>query len=454
MAVPTAPQLMFWITPRDVSNHPDRKVAPAPMTFFTPSRIFVPISGQLSCWTSALLAVNRLVRKPPTDPMAPSMVLPMPTQSRALMPGSALLKMPRMLSPRVLSPSMMLPRMVLPRVGQSVLIRPFQMAVMISGIRATSCGMPWIRPAASCTAASMPAGISCGSASMMPPRMLFSRSMPVVSSVGRFAVRKDARLVTSVVATPAKAPTFSVSTFTMVCSRSMAAGSSACRMPGSSAPRVPTTWLTTALITGMYSVTVLTTWLRVVLKAFTRSPTRPGISAGSTPCCSAQLTRAMLSAAVSTSGWKMGIRFRPMAVFRLSVVAVMRCMLSSKEPIFARFSSVNTVPMACASLEYCCQASAPASISGFSSFALLPNRSMARASRSDSLAMPPRAVMASQNTSSVPRMLPSAFWKLTPSLSKLFFAVSLPPAALLMFRSSLVMLPVTVSTLVSTKRLA
>ena len=104
-----------------------------------------------------------------------------------------------------------------------------------------------------------------------------------------------------------------------------------------------------------------------------------------------------------------------MLFFSAVPVALKRCILSSNAPILAMFSSLNTVPMACASLPISRHAALPASISGFSSRALSPNSCIASASRSAPASMLCSASIASQNTSSVPRMLPSKSLMDTPS---------------------------------------
>ena len=144
-----------------------------------------------------------------------------------------------------------------------------------------------------------------------------------------------------------------------------------------------------------------------------------------------------------------------MLFFSASPVEVKRCMLSSKAPILARFSSLNTVPMAWASLPISRHAALPASISGFSSLALSPNSSMASASRSAPASMLCSESMASQNTSSVLRMLPSKSWMDTPSFTKFWYAAPLEsakPSAMCLDRSF--MLSLTRSTEVSMKLLA
>ena len=143
-----------------------------------------------------------------------------------------------------------------------------------------------------------------------------------------------------------------------------------------------------------------------------------------------------------------------MLFFRAVPVALKRCMLSSKAPIFARFSSLKTVPMAWASLPISRQARLPASISGFSSLALFPNSSMAAASRSVGFSICPRASMASQKMSSLLRRFPSKSRMEMPRSVNFFCAASFPSAAWFTTFSILVMLPVMVSTLVSMKLLA
>ena len=177
-------------------------------------------------------------------------------------------------------------------------------------------------------------------------------------------------------------------------------------------------------------------------------------SSGLTPSCSAAATLPMLLLAASTRGWKAGIITRPMLFFSAVPVALNFCMESSKAPILSRFSLLNTVPMASASLPRSRQARLPASISGFSSLALLPNSSMAAASRSVGFSIFPRASMASMNTSSLSRRFPSKSFQETPSFTNLSRALSLPSCASAMFLVSFVRLPVMVSTEVSMKLLA
>ena len=129
----------------------------------------------------------------------------------------------------------------------------------------------------------------------------------------------------------------------------MAAGSRVVIRPGSWAARAFTRLVMALLMIGSASPTIPTTSVKAALAVSTSPSTMPAISDGSTPFCSASATSAIAPPAASTRGWKAGISARPMLVFSASPAAVMRCMLSSKAPIFARFSSLNTAPIAAAS---------------------------------------------------------------------------------------------------------
>ena len=296
---------------------------------------------------------------------------------------------------------------------------------------------------------------------------------------GRLSIRKPATCVTSSVASCVSGSTFSRMASTTPCSRFTAAGSSTRSIPG----RASATWVTIPptrrVTTGRLSSTSFSTSSKASMAVFISSSSSPSISEGLTPSCSAFATLPMDPAAASTRGLKAGIITRPMLFFSAVPVALNRCMESSNAPMVSRFSLLNTVPMASASLPMSRQARDPASISGFNSFALLPNSSMAIASRSVGFSILPSASMASISTSSLSRRLPLKSFQLTPSFVKASrcvvtsLQVSFSPLAifarcschfcacspssswaLYIFLVSLDRLPVMVSTLVSMKLLA
>ena len=297
-------------------------------------------------------------------------------------------------------------RISLPNLPQSVCFRPSHMAATISGILAIRSGIACTRPTARLAIISTPAGISSGSAAMMPSSSPFTSCMAASASCGMFWIRKSARLRTRFVASSVMGPMLSVIAVTSDLSRSMAAGSSVLISPGSRCARAPTACVRAPLITGSASVTISATSSSAPVTVSSSSSIRPGISSGDTPSWRAAATLPMDVVAASTSGLNAGIITRPMEFLRAVPVALNRCIESSKAPIFCRFSSLNTVPMAWASLPRSFHALLPASIRGLSSLADFPNRSMAMASRSASLSILPSASMASQNTSSVSRRLP------------------------------------------------
>ena len=341
-----------------------------------------------------------------------------------------------------------------PSLIQSLFFRPSQMAVTICGSFSTSRGMPWIRPSASFTIIWMAAGSSSGSASMMPSTTP-SSSLPAASiSSGRLSIKKPATLVTSSVASSVSGPMLSVIPVSTLCSSSTAAGSSTRVSPGSASAMWFTIRVTSLVTMGSLSSTMSSTSSKASMAVLINSSSSSSSSSGLTPSCSAAATLPMLLLAASTRGWKAGIITRPMLFFRAVPVALNFCMESSNAPIFARFSLLKTVPMAWASLPMSRQARLPASISGFSSLALLPNSSMAIASRSTGFSILPRASMASMNTSSLSRRSPLKSRQETPSFTKVSWALSLPSWASLIFLVSFVRLPVMVSTLVSMKLLA
>ena len=403
-------------------NSPERKPVTAPNTPVTPS----------------LMALANVFQ-----PERMASWVPLGTPSRS-----------RMLWPTLTRAPVMLVRMSVPSFAQSSLAMPSQMAFTISGSFSTTLGMASTRLVPSLTIISTAAGISSGSAAISPSARPISRSVAAVVSVGRFSIRKPARLVSRLVAISVMGPIFLTTASTTACSRSMAAGSRVSISPGSSSAMVLITPVAVVLMTGIIS----STWPRMSSSAVFTVPSSssasPGSSAGLTPSCSDLATLPMLSLAASTSGWKAGISTSPMLFFSASLVAFIFCMESSNDPILARFSSLKTVPMASASLPSSFHALLPASISGFSSLALLPNSSMASASRSAGFSILPSCSMMSQKTSSLLRKFPSKSRQLTPTFTKASWALSLPSWALFMLVSSLVMLPVMVSTLVSMKLLA
>ena len=120
-----------------------------------------------------------------------------------------------------------------PSCFQSVAFRPSQMAFTISGSFSASLGIPWISPSASFTIISMAAGISSGSASMMPSTSPSSSLPPASKRPGRLSISRPATLVTSSVASVVSGSTLSVIPLITLSSSCTAAGSSTRVSPGS-----------------------------------------------------------------------------------------------------------------------------------------------------------------------------------------------------------------------------
>ena len=183
-----------------------------------------------------------LLKKLPSVPMMLSMavlmLLPMVPKSRARMDVMASLNRPSRLLPSSPSPLIMLFRISLPSPIQSVAINPSQIALTRSGTLPTRSGMPCTRPVAIFTTASMPAGISSGSAAMIPSSSPPTSSPAALTRVGRFCARKLARLVTILVASSVIGPILAATASTIVCSRPMAAGRMVFIKPGKYSARV------------------------------------------------------------------------------------------------------------------------------------------------------------------------------------------------------------------------
>ena len=140
--------------------------------------------------------------------------------------------------PMLPSPLIMLSRISLPRAGQSVFASPSQIALTRSGTLPTRSGMPCTRPVAIFTTASMPAGISSGSAAMIPSSSPPTSSPAALTRVGRFCARKLARLVTILVASSVIGPILAATASTIVCSSPIAAGRMVFIKPGKYSARV------------------------------------------------------------------------------------------------------------------------------------------------------------------------------------------------------------------------
>ena len=289
--------------------------------------------------------------------------------------------------------------------------------------------MPSSSPSTSCTAAS-------------------ARSLPL-------SARKPASDVTSEVANSAMGCTFALMASTRLFSNPMATGSSFISSPGSLPASALTTCVTASDTMGSAPSISPTTSVSVLSTTRRKPSSMPGSSSGVTPSCNARETSAMAVVAASTSGWNAGISVSPMAFFSPSLLCFTRCILSSKEPMAASASSLKTTPICAASALMPLKAALPASMSGFSSRALSPNRDIASASRSAPASMLCSASIASQNTSSVPRIFPSKSLIDTPNWTKFLYAeplLSAKPSAMCLDKSF--MLSLTRSTDVSTKLLA
>ena len=410
--------LFSWSLSPGTPNSPARNETTPPNTVVTPpetSSANVSQSPLAVSWSLSAGTPNRPPRKettPPNTAVIPSDTRPAKVSHAPMIvccvssgtPSRFITVVPIEPIAPVIAPRISVP---MPAQSMSEWNSPFQMAVKISGSRATSCGSAWIRPTPSCTTASIPAGISSGSAAIRPSASPLISCTADRASVGRFSIRNLPRLVSRLVASCVIGPMFAVTASTTLCSRFIAAGSSVLARAGSLAARLPMIFVSMALSTGMASSAMSITLSSAPVTVSSSSSTSAGISSGATPSCRALATLPMLWLAASTSGWKAGISTRPIEFLSAVPVALKRCMESSKAPILARFSSEKTVPMALASLPRSRQALEPASIRGLSSLALLPNSCMATASRSVSFSILPSASMASQKTSSVLLRFPS-----------------------------------------------
>ena len=337
------------------------------------------------------------------------MALPTPAQSTVLASARPAANFSLIASPSFPSPFFIPVRIVVPSSPHFTPFTPFHRPFSRPGTAATSFGaavrMPW------------------ASAPTMAPALW--------PSCSAFAVMASTRLVSS--PTPA--------------------GISMSTSPGSISATVPTMPVTACMAAGI-------AWRIVPMKPVSTPLALPSTlrmifssSPGCRPSARALLTSAMASVAASTSGPKAGATTAPMVFFSPSPVYWNFCMLSSKAPRAERASSPSTPPSWCACLDTSRSASPPAVISGFSSLALLPNSSMARASRWVSFSMAPRASMASANTSSLSRSSPLESLMETPSCLKIFCWLFEPLPAFAICCSSFVTDLVIVSVSVSISRL-